>query len=87
VADEINCLGVKFESSSWNRQKLKEIRKGNQTSVAIHKCLASTPDIRVKILENVCEMINKRRIMHGIDRGWKGIDKMRSIVACRPVAK
>jgi hypothetical protein len=46
----------------------------------------------MKILENICEVINKPRIMHGIDmwgldRGWKGIDKMHSIVASRPVAK
>jgi hypothetical protein len=54
VADEINYLGVTFESSGgWNRQKLKVMAKGNQTLVAIDNCLARTPDISVKILENV----------------------------------
>jgi hypothetical protein len=89
VADETNCLGVTFESSGW---KLKTIAKGNQTSVAGHKCLVRTPHSRVKILENIYEMINKPRIIYGIDmwgldRQWKGTDKTHSILACRPVAK
>jgi hypothetical protein len=38
VADEINYLGLTFESSGgWNRQKLKVTAKGNQTLVAINK--------------------------------------------------
>jgi hypothetical protein len=46
VADEINYLGVTLESSGgWNRLKLKVMAKGNQTLVAIDKCLARTPDI------------------------------------------
>jgi hypothetical protein len=50
VADEINYLGVTFESCGcWKRQKLKTIAKGNQTLVAIKKCLARTADMRVKI--------------------------------------
>jgi hypothetical protein len=53
VVDEINYLGVTFEcSGGWNRQTIKAIAKGNQTLVAIDKCLARTPDIRVKIQEN-----------------------------------
>jgi hypothetical protein len=56
-------LGVTFESSgSWKRQKLKIIRKGNQTLAATHKCLARTPDIRVKISEN--GMLNRFRTMY-----------------------
>jgi hypothetical protein len=60
------------------------MEKGNQTLVAIDKCLARTPDIRVKILENVYEMLSESRTMYGIEmRGlevrWKEIDKIHSI--------
>jgi hypothetical protein len=84
VAEEINYLEVTFESSSgWKRQKLKIIAKGNQTLVSIDKCLARTPDIRVKILENVCEMLSESRTMYciemlGLDGEWKYIDKIHS---------
>jgi hypothetical protein len=60
VADEINYLVVTFEScGGWNRQKLKVIANENQTLVAIDKWLARTPDIRVKVLENVHEMLSE----------------------------
>jgi hypothetical protein len=84
AADEINYLGVTFESSgAWNRQKLQVMAKGNQTLVAIDNCLARTPDISVRILENVYEVLSESRTMYGIemwglDGGWKEIDKIYS---------
>jgi hypothetical protein len=84
VGDEINYLGVIFESSGGSeRQKLNPTAKGNQTSVAIGKCLARTCDIRVKISENVYETRSEFRTMYGIemwviDGGWKEIDKIHS---------
>jgi hypothetical protein len=57
VVDEINYLGVTFESSGgWNKQKLKVRAKGNQTLLAIDKCLARAPNMRVKTPEKVYEM-------------------------------
>jgi hypothetical protein len=41
--------------------------KGNQTLVAIDKYLTKTPDIKVKILENVYEMLSESRTMYGIE--------------------
>jgi hypothetical protein len=82
VVDEINYLGVTFESSGgWNKQKLKARAKGNQTLVAIDKCLARAPDISVKTLENAYEMVRKSRTMYGIELWgpegeWKEIDKI-----------
>jgi hypothetical protein len=68
VVDEINYLGVTFESSGgWNKQKLKVRAKGNQTLVAIDKCLARAPDMSVKTLENVYEMLSESRTMYGIE--------------------
>jgi hypothetical protein len=77
-------LEVTFESRhGWKRQKLKTVAKGNQTLVAMEKCLARTPDTRVKILENVYKILSEYRTMYGIEmwgphRGWKGIDKIHS---------
>lgn len=60
VADKINCLGVTFESSAgWKKQKLERTANGNQTLVATDTCLARTTDIRIKILENVYEMLSE----------------------------
>jgi hypothetical protein len=55
-------------------KKLKTIAKGNQTLVNIEKCLARTPDIRVKNLEKIYEMLSQSRTMAkiwGLDGGWK----------------
>jgi hypothetical protein len=82
VVDEINYLRVTFHSSGgWNKQKLKVRAKGNQTLVAIDKCLARAPDMRVTTLENVYEMLSESRTMYGIEMwglegGWKEIDKI-----------
>jgi hypothetical protein len=43
---------VTFESSgNWKIQKLNTIAEAYQTLVAIDKCLARTPSIRLKSLE------------------------------------
>jgi hypothetical protein len=82
VVDEINYLGVTFESSGgWNKQKLKVRAKGNQNLVATDKCLARAPDIKIKTLENVYEMLSESRTMYGIEicgleGGWNEIDKI-----------
>jgi hypothetical protein len=50
------------------------IVKGNRTLLAIDKCLARTPDIRVKVLENIYEMCESRMLycieMWGLEGGW-----------------
>jgi hypothetical protein len=66
--DEIDYLGVTFESNgAWKRQKLKITGNGNQILVATHKCLARTPDIRMKIFGN--GMLNEFRMMYVRDVG------------------
>jgi hypothetical protein len=40
-------------TGGWNRHKIKQMAKGNQTLVSIDKCLTRTPDMRVQLLENV----------------------------------
>jgi hypothetical protein len=54
-------------NGDWNRQRRNVITKGNQTLLAIDKCLARTPDIRVRILENIYEMLCDSRMMYGIE--------------------
>jgi hypothetical protein len=59
MADEINYLGLVFESNGgWKRQRFKTVAKGNKILVAIDKCLAKTPLIKVKILQTVYEMLS-----------------------------
>jgi hypothetical protein len=77
---EIYCLGVTLESSrGWSKQKAKQKVKGIQSFVAIHKCLTRTPDMGVKLLGNVYEMVCESRMMSGleiwgVEEGWKEID-------------
>jgi hypothetical protein len=68
VADEVNYLEITFErSDGWKRQKLKIRAKVNQTLVAIDKFFARSPDLRVKILENLYEMLDESRMLCGIE--------------------
>jgi hypothetical protein len=58
---------------------MKQMVKGNQSLVAIDKCLTRTTDMRVQLLENVYEMVCQSRLMYGaeirgLDEGWKEID-------------
>jgi hypothetical protein len=57
--------------------------KGNQTLVAIDKCLARTPEMRVATLENVYGMLCESRMLYGVEiwgleGGWKHIDRIHS---------
>jgi hypothetical protein len=45
----------------------KQTVKENQILVAIAKCLARTPEMRVKILENAYEMVRESRLMYGAE--------------------
>jgi hypothetical protein len=77
VVNEISYLGITLESTGgWNRHKMKRMVKGNQSLVAIDKCLTRTPDMRLQLLENVYEMVCESRLMcgaeiWGLDEGWK----------------
>jgi hypothetical protein len=44
-----------------------EQAKGNHTLAAIDKCLAKIPDERVKILENIYEVICESKLMCGVE--------------------
>jgi hypothetical protein len=47
VVNELSCLKVTLESTGgWNEQKTKQMIKGNQSLVAVDKCLTRTPDVR-----------------------------------------
>jgi hypothetical protein len=80
VVNEISYLGVTLESTGeWNRHKMKQMVKGNQSLVAIDKFLTRTPDRRLQLLENVYEMACESRLMYGakiwgLDEGWKETD-------------
>jgi hypothetical protein len=73
-------LGVTLgRTRGWNRHKMKQMVKGNQSLVAIDKCFTRTPDMRVQLLENAYEMVCESKLMYGaeiwgLDEGWKEID-------------
>ncbi|KDR17814.1 hypothetical protein L798_08243 [Zootermopsis nevadensis] len=77
---EICYLGVTLESTGgWAKQKAKVVAKGKQALVAIDKCLARMPHMRINILENVYEMVCESRMMYGaeiwgLEEGWKEVD-------------
>jgi hypothetical protein len=57
---------------------MKQMVKENQSLVAIDNCLSRTPDMRVKLLENVYEVVCESRLMYGggiwgLYEGWKEI--------------
>jgi hypothetical protein len=58
---------------------MKQMVKGNQSLVAVDKCLARTPDMSLQLLEIVYEMVCESRLMYGaeiwvLDEGWKEVD-------------
>jgi hypothetical protein len=44
---------------------MKQMAKGNQSLVATDKCLTRTPDMMMKLLENVYGMVCELRLMYG----------------------
>jgi hypothetical protein len=66
VVYEISYLGVSLENAGgWKKYKMKQTVKGNQTLVAIDKCLTRTPDMNLNILENIYEMMCESRLICG----------------------
>jgi hypothetical protein len=55
-----------------------EDKEGNQALTATDKCLVTTPNMKVRTLENICEMLCESRIMYdvelwGLDEAWKEV--------------
>jgi hypothetical protein len=70
VVNEIIYLGETLVSTrGWNRHKMTQMVKGNQSLVATDKCLTRTPDMRVQLLENVYELVCESRLMYGAGIG------------------
>jgi hypothetical protein len=64
IVNERSYLGITLESTGgWNRHKMKQMVKGNQSLVAIDKRLTRTSDMRIQLLENVYEMVCESRMM------------------------
>lgn len=54
VVNELSYLWVTLENTGgWNKHKVKQIIKEKQSLVAVDKCLLRTPDMWVKLLENM----------------------------------
>jgi hypothetical protein len=62
-------------------QKASIKAKGNQALTATDKCLATTPNMKVRTLENIYETLCESRIMYGVelwglDEVWKEADRI-----------
>jgi hypothetical protein len=75
-------LGITSENTGgWRNQKASIKEKGNQALTAIDKCLAATPNMEVRTLENIYETLCVSRIMYGVelwglDEAWKEVDRI-----------
>jgi hypothetical protein len=77
-------LGITLENmGNWEKHKKKITARGNQTLMAIDRCLPRIPDMNIKMLENIYEMISESSMVYGIELwgvydAWKEIDKIHS---------
>jgi hypothetical protein len=75
-------LGITLENTvGWRNQKASIKAKGNQALTAIDKCLATSPNMKVRTLENIYETLCESRIMGGVelwglDEAWKEVDRI-----------
>jgi hypothetical protein len=82
IIDKFNYLGITLENTGgWRNQKASIKAKGNQALTAIDKCLATTPNMKVRTLENIYKMLCESRIMYGVelwgfDEAWKEVDRL-----------
>jgi hypothetical protein len=68
VVDEITYLGITLENTGSREKHKKKITvRGDQTLIAINRCLARIPDMNIKMLENIYEMISESSMMYGIE--------------------
>jgi hypothetical protein len=53
IIDKFKYLGITLENTGgWRNQKASIKTKGNQALTAIDMCLAATPNMKVRTLEN-----------------------------------
>jgi hypothetical protein len=54
-------------AGGWSNQKAPIKAKGNQSLTAIDKCLATTPNTKVRTEENIYEMLCESKMMHAVE--------------------
>lgn len=57
-----------LSTGGWNKHKFKQMVKGNQSLIAIDKCLLITPDIKMKRLEYVYDSVCESRVIYGSEK-------------------
>jgi hypothetical protein len=82
IIDKFKYLGITLENTGgWRNQKASIKAKGNEALTAVDKCLATTPDMKVRTLENMYETLCESGIMYGVelwglDEAWKEVDRI-----------
>jgi hypothetical protein len=68
IINGFKYLGITLESTGGlKNQKVSIKTKGNQALTAFDKCLVTTPNIKLRTLENFYEMLCESRIMYGFE--------------------
>lgn len=73
-----------MEKTGWsNKQKTLAPSKGYHVLIVTNKCISVAPNIRVKMLENIYEVVCESKITCGIEvwilsEEWKESDKLHS---------
>jgi hypothetical protein len=81
IIDKFKYLGITVENTGgWMNQKASIKAEGNQALIAVNKSLATTPNMKVRILEYIYETCESR-IMYGVelwglDEAWKEVDRI-----------
>jgi hypothetical protein len=69
-------IGITLENTGrWRNQKAPIKAKDNQALTTINKCLATTPNMKVRTLENIYETLCGVELW-GLDEAWKEIDRI-----------
>jgi hypothetical protein len=59
--------------------------EGTRHIIFFDKCLATTPNVKVRVLENIYETLCESRIMYGVelwglDEAWEEVDRIRRTI-------
>jgi hypothetical protein len=68
IVSEVTYVGIKLESKGgWRRQKSRITTIGNQSLLAIDRCLTTMPNMRVNLLQQIYQTKCEYRMLHEAD--------------------
>jgi hypothetical protein len=86
---EIKYLGVVMDNrGTWDKERKQVAIRGKSALISINICMVRTPNIEVKVLEQVYNALLESRMMTGVEiwgleDGWKEIKKVHELFCKR----